>query len=156
MENDCPRRRWANIVLGRKRKVLRKNGQKNLRKTRQGHLNNNSKKPQSSVWYYLMVHKSEISFKNRKNCTYLYDLDHETTTTTITTGYLKKKSGWLANPGGGNRNRSKKFLKKSLMPAFFVSPNLQGLQCCKSSSMKSVRAAIMIVSFPRHHTAKHL
>ena len=36
-----------------------------------------------------MVYISEISFKNRKNCTYLYDLDHEKTTT-ITTGYLKK------------------------------------------------------------------
>ena len=37
-----------------------------------------------------MVHISEISYKNRKNCTYLYDFDHEKTT--ITTGYLKKLS----------------------------------------------------------------
>ena len=41
-----------------------------------------------------MVHISEISFKNRENCTYLYHLDHEKTTT-ITTGCLKKTQDGL-------------------------------------------------------------
>ena len=60
-----------------------------------------------------MVHITEISFKNRENCTYLYDLDHKTTTITI--DYLKKNSGWLTNPGGTRFSKPirKKFLKKS-------------------------------------------
>ena len=81
MKNDFPRRRQQ-FFLGAKRKVLgKKKNWKNMRNTKQGHLDNNSKSHKSSVWYYLMVHISEISFKSRKNYTYLYDLDHETTTT---------------------------------------------------------------------------
>ena len=61
-----------------------------------------------------MVQISEISFKNRKNCTYLNDLDHEKTTT-LTTGYLKKtQDGLQILAVRGFRNRSKKFLKNSL------------------------------------------
>ena len=46
-----------------------------------------------------------------------YDLDH--VTTTITTGYLNKfQDGLKILPVRGSRNQPKKFLKKSLMPAF--------------------------------------
>ena len=73
-----------------------------------------------------MVHISEISFKNRKNCTYLYDLDHETTT--ITTGYLKKNSEWLPNPGGAMFSKPMEEISQEELynSYFFVCPHVQG------------------------------
>ena len=99
-----------------------------------------------------MVHISEIAFKNRKNCTCLYDLDHEKTTT-ITTGYLKKsQDGLQILAVQGFRNQSgRNFSRDFKMPAFLFLRICKDFSC-KSSSMKSVRAA-MFVSFPRHHKA---
>ena len=87
-----------------------------------------------------------------------YDLDHvsTTTTTTITTGYLQNfQDGLQILAVRVFRNRSKKFFKKSLMPAFMFLRTCEDFSY-KSSSMKSVGAAITFVSFSRHHTTKHL
>ena len=102
-----------------------------------------------------MVHISEISFKNRKNCTYLYDLDHEKTTT-INNRLPSENSGWLANPGGTKFPKPiEEISQEELNAFFFVSPHLQGLQLQKFIyEIRTSRA--MFVSFPRHHTAKHL
>ena len=85
-----------------------------------------------------MVHISEISYKNRKNCTYLYDFDHEKTT--ITTGYLKKtQDGLQILALRGFRNRSgRNFSRRDFkMPAFLFLRICKDFSC-KSSSMKSV------------------
>ena len=98
---------------------------------------------------------SEVSFKIRKIARF-YVLDHITTTTTIRTGYLQKFQDGLQILAVRGKNRSKKFLKKSLMPAFLFLRIYED-SSYKSSSMKSVRAAaIMFVSVARHHSAKHL
>ena len=102
------------------------------------------------MWHYLMAHISEISFKNRKNCTYLYDLDNEKKTT-ITTGYLKKtQDGLQILAVQGLRNRSgRNFSRRAFkMPAVLFLRICKDFSC-KSSSIKSVRAA-MFVSFPWH------
>ena len=103
-----------------------------------------------------MVHISEISYKNRKNCTYLYDFDHEETT--ITTGYLQKtQDGLQILAVRGFRNRSgRNFSRRDFkMPAFLFLRILQGLQLQKFIYEIRTRAA-MFVFFPRHHTAKQL
>ena len=85
-----------------------------------------------------MVHISEISYKNRKNCTYLYDFDHEKTT--ITTGYLQKtQDGLQILAVRGFRNRSgRNFSKRDFkMPAFLFLRICKDFSC-KSSSMKSI------------------
>ena len=103
-----------------------------------------------------MVSISEVSFKIRKIARF-YDLDHiTTTTTTTTTGYLQKFKDGLQILAARGQNRSKKFLNKSLMPAFLFLRIYEDFSY-KSSSMKSVRAAaIMFVSVARHHSVKHL
>ena len=76
--------------------------------------------------------------------------------TTITTCYLQNfQDGLQILVVRGFRNRLKKFFKKSLMPAFMFLRTCEDFSY-KSSSMKSVRAAITFVSFARHHTTKHL
>ena len=85
-----------------------------------------------------MVHISEISYKNRKACTYLYDFDHEKTT--ITTGYLKKtQSGLQILAVRGFRNRSgRNFSRRDFKMPAFLSLRICKDFSCKSSSMKSV------------------
>ena len=86
-----------------------------------------------------MVRISEVSFKIRKIARF-YDLDHinltTTTTTTITTGYLQKFQDGLQILAVRGLNRSKKFLKKSLMPAFLFLRIYED-SSYKSSSIKS-------------------
>ena len=104
-----------------------------------------------------MVRISEVSFKISKIARF-YDLDHitTTTTTTITTGYLQKVQDGLQILAVRGLNRSKKLLKKSLMPAFLFL-RIYEESSYKSSSMESVRAAaIMFVSVAWHPSAKHL
>ena len=87
--------------FGGKRKFFQKNGDKK-KKRREIPDNGNNKNHKVRHDTDLMVCISEVSFKIRKIARF-YDLDHTTTTTlTITTGYLKKITGWLAilNPGG--------------------------------------------------------
>ena len=156
-----------NFFSGGKRKFLRKNG-KIVRNARQCHLNNNNKSHNvrydifNSTYIRIFLYKSKKLHLSIR----FYDLDHvsRTTRTTITTqtttGYLQNfQDGLQILAVRGFRNRSKKFFKKSLMPAFIF----MFLRTCedfsyKSSSMKSVRAAITFVSFARHHTVttKHL
>ena len=78
-----------------------------------------------------MVRISEVSFKIRKIAR-LYDLDYiTTTTTTITTGYLKKISGWLANPGGKRLKPIEEISQEELNACLYVSTHLRGLQLQK-------------------------
>ena len=101
-----------------------------------------------------MVRISEVSFKNQKNCTILRFKSHNNNNNS--TSYLQKFQGGLQNLAVRSLNRLKKFLKKSLMPAFLFLRTYEN-SSYKSSSMKSVRAAaIMFVSVTRYHSAKHL
>ena len=77
----------------------------------------------------LMVRISEVSFKIRK-ITRFYDLDHKTATT-ITTGYLEKNSGWLANPGGKRLRPIEEISQEELNTCLYVSTHLRGLQLQK-------------------------
>ena len=158
MENDCPRCRWAKIFFRREANVSSEKWREKKRNTRQYHLNKTTIKATkfgmtlfngTYLWSFL---------SNQKNYTILRFRSHYSiiTTTIITTGYLQKfQDGLQILAYEVFENRSKKFLKKSLMPVSMF------LRICedfsyKSSSMKSVRAAAMFVSVARHHSTKHL
>ena len=65
-----------------------------------------------------------------------------------------KISEWLSNPGGKRLKPIEEISQEELYACFYVFTHFDFR---KSSSVKSVRAAaIMFVSVPRHHSAKHL
>ena len=101
-----------------------------------------------------MVRISEVSFKKiRKIVPIVMTLrfSRHVTTTKITTSYLQQfQDGLQILAKRDFRNQPKKFLKNSLMPAFMFLRIYKDFSY-KSSSVKSVRATIMFVSFPRHH-----
>ena len=156
MENDCAKCRWAKNFFGGKRKFLRKNG-KIVRNARQCHLNNNNKSHTfvltlfNSTYIWIFLYKSKKLHLSIR----FYYLDHvsRTTTTTITTGYLQNFQDGLQILAVRLRFSKpiEEIFKKTLMPAFMFVRTCEDFSY-KSSSMKSVRAAITFVSFARHHT----